>query len=111
WLMQLFGLASWTRPPVGGDSASAGTANTAPAAASANARRQREPFVTGAHPNPPAAYSLLDDRDRVARGDRAALGYAQLLDLARRRRGDLVLHLHRLDHADQRALVDLRALL
>src|SRR5919106_4063983 len=54
---------------------------------------------------------LLDDGDGVAGGDRAALGDGQLLDGARARRGDLVLHLHRLDHADERALVNLGALL
>src|SRR6266540_155298 len=55
--------------------------------------------------------SSFDDGDGVAGGDRAALRYAELLDGARARGGDLVLHLHRLDHADQRALVDRRALL
>src|SRR6266480_7095099 len=51
------------------------------------------------------AAGLLDDRDRVPGGHRAALGHVQLLDLPGGRRGDLVLHLHRLDHADERALL------
>src|SRR5918995_1524760 len=46
---------------------------------------------------------LLDDGDPVAGGNRAALGHPELLDRAGARRGDLVLHLHGLDHADQRA--------
>ncbi len=53
---------------------------------------------------------LLDDGDRVAGGDRAALGNRQLLHLAASVRGDLVLHLHRLDDRDERALLDLGAL-
>ena len=55
--------------------------------------------------------SLLDDGDRVAGADRGALGDAQLLDLAGAVRGDLVLHLHRLDHADHGARVHLLPLL
>ena len=43
--------------------------------------------------------------------DRVALGDRQLGDLARLVGGDLVLHLHRLDDADQRALLDVGALL
>src|SRR5215212_10287516 len=55
--------------------------------------------------------ALLDDGDRVAGRDRGALGYTELLDGARAGRRDLVLHLHRLDHADQRAGLYLGALL
>src|SRR3954451_9574272 len=52
----------------------------------------------------------FDNRDGVAGVDRASLGHVQLLDLAGGRRRDLVLHLHRLDHADESALVDVGAL-
>src|SRR5919108_48603 len=48
---------------------------------------------------------------RTRTSGRTALGHAQLLDGAGAGRGDLVLHLHGLDHADERALVHLRALL
>src|SRR3954451_22946899 len=51
-----------------------------------------------------------DHRERVAALDRVAFGDRQLGDLARLVRGDLVLHLHRLDDRDQRALLDLVAL-
>src|SRR3712207_3903949 len=42
---------------------------------------------------------LLDDGDGVPGRDRAAFAHAELLDRAGHRGGDLVLHLHRLDHA------------
>src|SRR5918995_2428517 len=54
---------------------------------------------------------LLDDGDGVAGRDRATLGHAELLHRAGARSRDLVLHLHGLDHADERALVHLRTLL
>ena len=54
---------------------------------------------------------LLDHREDVAARHRGALDDVQLLDLAGAVGGDLVLHLHRLDHADQIALGDLGALL
>src|SRR4051812_6347275 len=59
----------------------------------------------------PGAARLLDDRDRVAARDRAALAHVELLDGARLVGGDLVLHLHGLDDGDQGALLDGRALL
>src|SRR5512133_271023 len=43
----------------------------------------------------------LDDGYNVARGDRAALGDVELGHRAGAVRDDLVLHLHRLDDADQ----------
>src|SRR5215212_1661646 len=51
-----------------------------------------------------------DRRDRVAGGDRRALADRQLGDDARLVGGDLVLHLHRLDDAEQLALLDRVAL-
>src|SRR3954454_21349385 len=50
-----------------------------------------------------------DDGERVAAGHGRSLGDRQLGDGARLVGGDLVLHLHRLDDADQRALLDLGA--
>ena len=47
---------------------------------------------------------LLDDGEDVAAGDGGALGDVQGRHLAGAVGGDLVLHLHRLDHADQVAL-------
>ena len=53
-----------------------------------------------------SAYARADHRERVAGGDRGALGDRQLGDRARLVGGDLVLHLHRLDDADELALLD-----
>src|SRR4051795_4062615 len=50
-----------------------------------------------------------DHRQRVAALDRVALGDLECGDRARLVRGDLVLHLHRLDDADQGALLDFGA--
>src|SRR3954470_16865908 len=47
-----------------------------------------------------------DDRDRRAGRDRLALPDGELGDDARLVGGDLVLHLHRLDDADELALLD-----
>src|SRR4051794_18427708 len=44
---------------------------------------------------------LLDDGDDVAGADRGTFGDVQGGDFARSVSGDLVLHLHRLDHTDQ----------
>src|SRR5690349_4854207 len=52
-----------------------------------------------------------DHRERVPTLDRVALGDLQLGDRARLVGSDLVLHLHGFDDADQRALLDLGALL
>ena len=57
------------------------------------------------------ASSGLDLADLIARVDRRALGDVELGHLAGDVGGDLVLHLHRLDHADQRPLLDLGPLL
>src|SRR4051794_12062629 len=48
----------------------------------------------------------LDDRDGRARLDRLALLDGERLDHARLVGGDLVLHLHRLDDADELTLLD-----
>src|SRR5215211_70121 len=88
------------------------TAASRPSSAGFTARTsQADPLCTprgGARWICPA---LLDDGDGLAGGDGAALAHAQLLDRAGRGGGYLVLHLHRLDHAYQRALVDRSALL
>src|SRR4051812_17230073 len=52
-----------------------------------------------------------DHRDAGAGGDRLALLDGELRDLAGLVGGDLVLHLHRLDDADQLALLNLLTLL
>src|SRR3981081_52883 len=49
----------------------------------------------------------LDDRERVAGGDRGADRDRQIGHRARLVGGDLVLHLHRLDDRDQGSLLDL----
>src|SRR4051812_48876641 len=55
--------------------------------------------------------ALFDVRDLVAGVDGAAFAHFELLDGAGDRGGDLVLHLHRLDDADESALLDGRSLL
>ena len=52
---------------------------------------------------------VADHREDVAAAHRVALGDRQLGDHARLVRGDLVLHLHRLDDRDDLALLDLLA--
>ena len=74
-------------------------------------RKEKEAKEKGKGQRETLAAGLLDDREDVAAGDRRALDDVQLLDLAGAVGGDLVLHLHRLDHADQVALGDLGALL
>src|SRR3954451_13841017 len=58
-----------------------------------------------------ASAGAPDERDRRARRDRLALADRQALDHARLVGGDLVLHLHRLDDADDLTLLDALALL
>src|SRR3954452_8200105 len=54
---------------------------------------------------------LLDDGEGVAAAYCGALGDREFFYFAAAVGGDLVLHLHRLDYADQVALADLGALL
>src|SRR5439155_16174384 len=110
------GSGSWVEEPGVGSGvwASEGTATSSAATAAAIPPGTASLLAIPAREDRPArarGRRLLDDGDRVARVDSPALGHVQLLDLAGGRRGDLVLHLHRLDHADQGALVDLGALL
>src|SRR5829696_625257 len=71
-----------------------------------NARKKKKKKKKAGNPS-----GLFDDREDVPARYRRALDHVQLLDLAGAVSGDLVLHLHRLDHADQIALGDLGALL
>ncbi len=86
-----------------------GTAGTGTQGKRTRTERKREKRAL-ARPRPPAAPYLMIARTSPA-GDGGALDHVQLLDLAGPVRRDLVLHLHRLDHADQVALGDLGALL
>src|SRR5689334_9971882 len=91
-----------------GACAAAGEA-VATAASTTNAKRA--PLIPGALYPRRELSALLDDGDGVAGGNRAAGRHVQLFDRARGGSGDLVLHLHGLDHADERALFHVGALL
>src|SRR3954447_853639 len=88
---------------------------TAHSAASRSAASLRAPAETdGILSQSTASWKssvTLDHRQRVPRGDRVALADGQFGDRARLVGGDLVLHLHRLDDAHERALLHRGALL
>ena len=88
-----------------------------PAAAPQRHRVGGQRQVGPARPGPAPGKARASDKSRFMpysifaitspAADRAALLDPELADLAGAVRGDLVLHLHRLDHADQGALLDL----
>src|SRR6266487_4543447 len=79
---------------------------------SARCGRAQPPLRLGSARAPrPCSARALDERDRRAGGDGVALLDRELFDHARLVGSDLVLHLHRLDDADDLALLDGLALL